>query len=347
MSRVAVIFDTNSCHVDRKLQFFFGYRDILKDISTRATILMPKIVIDELIQQNTEGTRENIANLRDNSLLPLLGFDANILDSLVENEHAEKLYLGEDIVHEVIDIIDIKKAFEKIRNWSIAGRAPFNKRNDDGKNNSDKGIKDAIIACTIDEILELGSYNRYYLACNDGRLKEYYKDNSGIICLTPQEILNELKKEFFDAYTVDIIRNVLDQPHAELKDNWLNINGDVVGSFGYEEYTTFVVLDIISKEMLKISDVLFVPDVKKLTSSGSYASTHALVTEITDNIDYYRPPQLEEIKDTLIENSQIYSIGMDEDVKTLAAAIFKYFYNDFKEYEKKHFNVYYELRESE
>ena len=308
---------------------------------------MPQVVIDELIQQNVEGTNESIAKLRENPLLPALGFDLSKLDGLIAHKHAKKLHLQEDLPYSVIEISDVVKAYEKIRTWVIPGDAPFNKRNDNGNNNSDKGLKDALVACTIDEFLALETYDTYYLASNDGRLKDYYKDNRQIVCLSQQDILEELKKEFFDEYTLDVIRTDIDVPKAMLKNNWLNMNFDVVGCFEHEEYLTLIVLDSASKEILKSSDVLSLGKITDLAASGGFAATHDAVAGIIDSLDYYSPEELEEIKTVLMTNDQVYGIGTDEDVKTLASAIFNYFLDRLDEEEKKRFDVYFELREIE
>ena len=308
---------------------------------------MPQIVIDELIQQNIEGTNENIAKLKENPLLPTLDFDLSKLDEIIDYEHAKLLQLQETIPYEVIDISDIKKAYQKIRSWVIPGRAPFNKRSDSGKNNSDKGIKDALVACTIDEFLASSSYEKYYLACNDGRLKDYYKENRKISCIDPQSILDELKREFFDEYTIGVIRDALSLPRAKLKKNWFNINDDTVGQFEFEEYEELVILDASSKEIIKHSDILFLADIDKFAASGNFSNTHDSVSEIQDSLDYYSPEQLEKIKVVLMTNDQVYGIGKDDDVKALASAIFHYFQDQLTEEEKGRFNVYYELREIE
>lgn len=344
MTKIAVIFDTNSCHVDRNAQSFFGQRAILEDISHRATLVMPQIVIDELIQQNIEGTVDNISKLKTNPLLPALGFKVSKLDQIIERDHAESLRTAEDLAHEVIDINDTKKAYEKIRTWVVPGSPPFNGRNSDGKKNSDKGLKDALVACTIDEILDAKTYDKYYLACNDGRLKEYYANSRQITCMAPAAILEELKQEFFDEYTVDVIRKEIDMQTATLKDNWLNINSDVVALFEYEEYETCVILDAVSKEIVSHSDILLLGKINSLTTSGGYSSTHEAVAEILGSIAYYSQEELGEIKDALMTNDQVYSIGTDEDVKTLASAIFNFFDGLLTEEEIKSFNVYYELK---
>src|SRR5690606_38395245 len=128
-------------------------------------------------------------------------------------------------------IQDKVKAFEKIRSWVVPGEPPFNQRKADGKNNSDKGLKDAIVACTIDELLAENEYDAYFLATGDGRLRDYYATNRKITCLIPKEILHELEREFFDEYTIDVIRNEIGSKSAVIKDSWLNINSDMVALF--------------------------------------------------------------------------------------------------------------------
>ncbi len=347
MSKIAVIFDTNSCYADRTQQAFFGRRDTLIKISQRATIYMPQIVIDELVQQKTEGIQENLNILKRNSLLPMLGFDTTALETVNEQEHVRKLQIMEDIPYQVIDIKDPVEAYKKIRKWVIPGNPPFNMRNSNGKNNSDKGIKDALIACTIDDFLKQKTYDVYYLACMDGRLKEYYKNRQEIICLSPDEIAKELSRVFFDDYTVGAIRNELEQPEAILRDNWVNRNTDVVSQFDYEEYSTLVLQDATSKEIIKTSDSLLIEDPSSLQASGSFSSTHNVVTRIHDSLDFYRQEELAAIKDAMMTNNQVYGIGLDEDVKSLALELFSFFIGQLDDKEKERFDVYYGLREIE
>jgi hypothetical protein len=345
MARTAVIFDTNSCHVDRTAQSFFGQHTILEEIASRATIIMPQVVIDELMQQNIEGTNESITALKSNPLLPVLDFDLSKLDEIIDHEHAKSLMLAEKVAHEIVDITDTNHAFVKIRAWVIPGRPPFNKRNADGKNNSDKGLKDALVACTVDEILKKSEYETYYLATGDGRLKDYYAGNRQITCLLPMEILDELKREFFDEYTIDVIRNAIGKKSATLKENWLNINSDVVALFEDAEYLTLVILDAESKEIVGTSDAALIGDSGSLASSGSYSTTHDVVTEIMGSLEYYAQKELVEIKDALTTNDQVYGIGTDEDIKALASAIYSFFQSQLTEDEKHRFDVYYNLKE--
>ncbi len=345
MGKIAVIFDTNSCHVDRTVQSFFGQHTLLEEISARATILMPQVVIDELIQQNIEGTNESLSALKANPLLPTLNYDLKILDQIVDHQHAKSLMDAENIAYEIVDIVDKERAFEKIRGWVIPGMPPFNKRSPDGKKNSDKGLKDALVACTVDEILEKADYDIYYLATSDGRLKDYYYGNRQISCLLPDAILDELKREFFDEYTLDVIRVEIGMNTATLKDHWLNINADVVAQLEDAEYLTLVILDTTSKEIIKSTDAVMLTPADSLTSSANYDTTHEVVADIMNSLEYYNQKELLEIKSALMTNDQVYGIGTDEDVKSLASAIFSFYLFQLNDDEKQRFNVYYNLKE--
>lgn len=345
MSRVAVVFDTNSCYVDRTHQIFLGNKSLLKEISEHATLIIPQIVIDELIQQKIEGTTQNIKELRSNPLLPALGFDLARLDKVVETEHVNQLQVLEDLPYEVIDINDPVKTYSKIREWVIPGNPPFNKRTENGKNNSDKGLKDAFIACSIDELLDLDEYDKYYLACEDGRLKEYYKDNSRISCLKTDEILDLIKKEFFDEYTLDVVNNELEQLQVKYKNSFFNINSDVIGHFEGDENSLLIAFDASSKEIIGTIEKKSITHIDTLAASESYDRTHEVVAEITENIEYYSQSQLKEIKKALLTNDQIYAIGTDEDIKGLASRIFNFFNVSLSDDEKLSFAVYYGLRE--
>jgi hypothetical protein len=345
MSKIAVIFDTNACRSRRDTQHLFGERQILNEIASRAVILVPKIVADELIQQNIEGTIENIEGLKRNTLLSELGFDNRILDTLDSNIHAQKIYENETITHRVVELQNLEKVFRKIESWSIAGNAPFNERTKDGKNNSDKGFKDAIVACTIDEIIAAKEFDTYYLACHDSRLKDYFKDNKNITCLTPKEILDELKKEFFDEYTLDRVKDELSWPSIVLKNDWININLDIVGQFDYEEYENLIIFDRTSKEIIEITDFLSIYDSNILNLSGSFSATHEAVAKITESINYYNQDELLNVKLGLTTNDQVYSIGSDDDVKALAKQIYDYFLYDLTGEEKEIFARYYNMRE--
>lgn len=344
MGKVAVIFDTNACHSKRETQVFFGDRATMQEIASRADILIPQIVIDELIQQNSEGTEQSADNLRKNPLLDVLGFDRSKVDSLDSVIHAKEIYDKENIQHTVVQISDTERAFQNLQRWSVVGSPPFNARNKDGKNNSDKGIKDALVACTVDEILGKNDYETYYLACIDSRLKEYYRDNKRISCLSPSEILDELKKEFFDEYTLDKTKKELDWPAIALVGDWININSDIVGLFSYEEYRTIVIFDKNSKEILESTDYLFVEDSNLLNTSGSFAATHDAVARISGSVAYYSYDDIQKIRKGLTTNDQVYGIGTDDDVKGLAKQIFDYISYDLSQEEMQIFEDYYNIR---
>lgn len=345
MAKVAVIFDTNACHSRRETQSFFGYRPIMTEIASRAEILLPQVVVNELIQQNAEGTLENIEALKSNSLLTELGFDIKLLESVDGDKHAMKIYENEAIAHKVVRVEKPEEAYRKIEKWSVAGSPPFNERKKDGKNNSDKGIKDAIVACTVDEILAADKYDIYYLACRDTRLKDYFRDNKRIACLSPEEILDELKKEFFDEYTLARTKEELNWPSITLKDEWININSDIVGLFEYEEYEIAVIFDKASKEILETRDLLLIDRGEVLQISGSFSSTHDVVAKITDSLIYYSFDDLMKIRSALISNDQVYGIGTDDDIKALAEQIYRYFLYDLSQEDRKLFMSYYNIRE--
>lgn len=345
MSRAAVIFDTNSCRSIRTDQSFFGNRNILLDISSRATIILPQIVIDELIQQNAEGAKANINSLRNNTLLDVFEFDRQTLEQFDSYTHATSLLENEPIKYMVIDILNLKKAYEKIKEWAIKGKAPFNKRTEDGKNNSDKGFKDALIACSVDDFIKSKTFDKYYLVCDDGRLKEYYKDSRYLTCMDAASVLSDLDREFFDDYMLSVIRDTISMPKAELKESWTNIDSDVVGLFGYEEYETVVIVDSVSKEVISYADFLSVSGYDSFTSSGSFSITHSLTGDIVESLQFYKPADLEHIKSALVVNDQVYGIGTDEDVKTIAQKVFEYFKSDLTDQELEHFNVYYNIRD--
>ena len=172
-----IIIDTNYVNSDTLDGGFFGNRKELLKLSHETELVFPEIVIDELKNHRRKIYEAQQQRLQTNTLhratLAMNNLPADAATNISYDKLIEWLLEQENIPYTTVKIKDPEKAFYKIYQLAANHLPPF-------EENGDKGFKDAVIVCTIEQILEEDHGARLALITNDHRLTEFFKGDDRV-----------------------------------------------------------------------------------------------------------------------------------------------------------------------
>lgn len=304
MAKLKVFIDTNIVNNPTPIGGLFGNARRLKCLEGRIDIIIPKIVLDELIEHKRRAFELEKEQLLNNKLIDQIA-DRNAVTKL---EFCEPCILfDEDIVFSTEDINDEKEFLEWSRGLALQNKAPFD-------NKSDKGFKDSIVAFTIDEYLSRNPKVKkpVVLVSADGRLGEYFQDRNDVLCL---KNLDELS-EYIDG----------EEKHKQ------NIRKEGDDGTGRGECIKKGTKRIELPQLTEARQLL-----TDLRNSGNFATTHKIIADLQPYLRFLTDEDFIDILLSTLNNSQIMWLTEDNDVKSLIKPIFDKYkdalsieqYNDF------------------
>ena len=172
--KIKVVVDTNAIDNPGLNNKFFGRRKELLKIINKIDLYVPEIVIKEIKEHKRKCFNTKVSELARNELFKLTNCDIDSINKLSVTEIIASDFESEDIPYTILKTGNIKDFFDKFEQKILRKEPPFGK-------DDDRGIKDALIAYSVDSLLEtLGSEERIILVSNDSRLKEYFEKNSKV-----------------------------------------------------------------------------------------------------------------------------------------------------------------------
>lgn len=279
-----VFVDTNSID-STSFDTLFGRADDLRRLDEMAQIVIPRTVLDELLEHKKRHFGNKMTEMKNNPLSRIAKIDRKVFSEL-DYDMLEKEMLEQcKIKYEVAEIQDPAEAFAAIYELASLNKPPFDK-------GSDKGFKDACIAMSIDDYLETHpGADKSILVSRDSRLREYYYDNTLIDCVS--DVKEAIESLAFGSSA---------QPNASR------------ASEVDEKQETFELADPTSASAL----------IESLEKTGSFLETHRIVNQYK-NIDFTQVGDRsgKDILKCCVRNSQVRYILADEDVHDFFCPIFE------------------------
>ena len=268
--------DTNLVRNKNHAGPLFGNIDKLRDKAELVDIIIPEMVIEEILDDKRNDFKEQknkaLQSAKTNNVLKSAGVVTEDIESIEYMPNMDDLISQLPFSIEVIKLNNSEAAFANILELAINHKPPFESK-------GDKGLKDAIIAMTIDEYLSEHQIDQKSIVLtNDRLLGEYYDARKDVVVV---ENFEELDK------AIQV---------SPVKSKTANISGQV---------------SIVESPIRKaIRDQL-----TTLRNAGNFATAHEAIKRINElkkNMAY------EDFIDTLISaanNNQIYWIREDPDIQ--------------------------------
>lgn len=313
-----VIFDTNSIRNAESVADFLGGRAELERFLKVSEIIIPDIVIEEIKSQK----RKHLISKRDSFLSNPFHFLRKIDEEETKSFDIEKwitdLVDEESVPHTVI-FLTKDNVLDEMKKLCLVNLPPF-------EENCDKGFKDAYIYFTILEYLESIDGENVFVVTNDDRLRMAFDNEARVTVVKnfdefekyidsyfrEEYFINRLKEEVSGNITTDCIEEI-----------WLNTNENWVIKILCDEKTYFVEVDFSTREIIGFTDFDFSTFVRELVNSGSFANTHSMISSLSEYVQYFSNQDIIDLIGASTENSQIYSISTDEDVKEFFTSLFE------------------------
>lgn len=291
MKKPKVFIDTNIIDNPTPAGGLFGSSKKLKCLEKRVDLIIPKIVQDELLEHKRRAFEKSKGRL----------LNSKILEQVVSREKVESLefcppcvLLEEDVIFSTEDINDREEFYEWSRNLAIKNEAPF-------ENESDKGIKDAMVAFTIDEYLRNNPdiEQPIILVSDDARLGEYFQERKDVVWVKS-----------------------LDELEGQLELMTENDNKSSQQSNNTEKETPEECHDstkavILTPQLAKARRLL-----TELRNSRTFATTHKVIAELQSYVKYFTDEDNVDVLLSTLNNSQIMWLAQDEDVEAFLRPIF-------------------------
>lgn len=319
-----VIFDTNIIR-NTWAETFFGGREILEQFSKVAEIVIPDIIMEEIRFQKRRGLESKKQSFLDNPFHWLLWNNEETTKSFEIDKLIADIEDKEEIPYSIIMLTDAS-ALEKIKHLALNYEAPFEPRNKEDKNNSDKGFKDTYAYFTILEYLQ-NIEDKYVFFCSkDWRLKEALSKLPNVKIV---ENFEDFKKQsilsFLTPYFVEKIGIHLGFSISEtdIHDFWINTNDNHV--LQIENSTGKFRIEVDTGEIIWSTQIVddFDENMNMFINAGSFQTTHGTVSFLQDYLNYFSDNEVISILKAAVENDQIRWIIGDEDVKEFVGTLFK------------------------
>lgn len=312
-----VVFDTNSIRNAESVAEFLGGRSELERFLKVSEIIIPDIVIEEIKNQK----RKHLISKRDSFLSNPFHFLRKVGEDETKNFDIEKWILehasAESLPYSTITLTT--NVLEDIKKLALGNLPPFDET-------SDKGFKDAYIYFTILEFLDSIEGENIFVVTKDDRLKFAFNDNARVTVVKDfDEFEKHIDAYFRDEYFINRLKEEISENiTAEcINEIWLNTEENWVIKLICDEVTHFVEVDFSSREIIGFTDFDFSVFVKELISSGSYSTTHSMVSSLSAYAKYLSDQEIADIIEASTDNSQIYSIATDEDVKEFFLSVYE------------------------
>ncbi len=189
MMKPKIIIDTNKARNDKGFDQLLGNRLEIEKFVEKCDIILPSMVVEEIIYQKKKYFEVLKQSLISGQLYKRLPSDTrDLIDTHLQFDESS-LRNDQSIPYTVIDIADKESAFDEIQRLAINHEAPFEVYSVElGKNkddNTDKGFKDAHIARTIEQYVNLLAWDeKVFVLIRDRRLEEYLDRNDRIVCVS-------------------------------------------------------------------------------------------------------------------------------------------------------------------
>lgn len=278
-----VVVDTNSVNNNGIGNKFFGFRKDLEHIIDKIDLYVPEMVIKEIKEHKRKNFFTKRNELLNNDLFSLSGGSINELNKLNVKEIIENDYRSENIPFHVLKSGDLKDFFVKFEQPLIKNNPPFEK-------SSDKGIKDAIIAYSIEQLLlKIDPKEKIILVSKDSRLKEYFEQNNRVRSTD----------------NVSGVTNLLEQD----KDVPKKINNkNEVDFTGIKEKTN------LEKKIEKM--------LTNLRNAVNFQKTHEFIRTLDNNRQFLTKENKADIIRSALNNNQIKWIITDPDISNFLIPIY-------------------------
>lgn len=172
--KIKVVVDTNAINNSGLSNKLFGNRKELEAIIKKIDLFIPETVIKEIKERKRKEFYKKKSELIKNDLFKMVGGDITTVNSLDATTIIENDCNLEDIPYFTLKIDSVEDFFDKFERRLFRNEPPF-------ETSSDKGIKDAFIAYSVDKLLEsIDTQERIILVTSDSRLKEYYENNNRV-----------------------------------------------------------------------------------------------------------------------------------------------------------------------
>jgi predicted nucleic acid-binding protein len=289
---IKIVVDTNMLAARNSFDALLGNRKELEKILAipGTELIIPSIVIDELLHQKSAAFKTTKSRLTESSYYKKRVADDIKIRIGADDIDLDGLRSDMSIRHTTIDITNKAAALDKIRQLATDYQAPFQVYSD-GKENSDKGFKDAYIALTIDEYLaQLEDGENIFLLTKDARLAEYFQGNSRVVRVQ----------------SYDEINGQIERPSAS--------------ESAIEDNVPTASVRPPSQERVSIETLL-----TDFRNSGSFTSTHSLVAQLAEAAaaNKLRDADYLDILVSAAQNNQISWLLGDSDVREFILPIFK------------------------
>jgi len=208
---------------------------------------------------------------------------------------------------------------EDIKKLALGNLPPFDET-------SDKGFKDAYIYFSILEYLGNIEGESIFVVTKDDRLKLALNDNARVTVVKDfDEFEKRIDAYFRDDYFINRLKEeVSENVKAEcINEIWLNSEENWVIKFTCNDVTHFVEVDFSSREIISSTNFDFSVFVNELINSGSFSTTHSMVSSLSAYVKYLSDQEIVNIIEASTDNSQIYSIATDEDVKEFFLSMYR------------------------
>lgn len=172
-----VIVDTNLARNENSFSQLLGNRSQLESISSRARLLIPKVVVDEIVAQKRMAFQKELASLKRSGVLKLIGSPDIDFSSIAFDDIEHEIRNDQSIEYGILPLPPADFVLPMIYRWAMAHSAPFEEKND-------KGFKDACIVASIEYYLQQAKPKEPVVLCtDDNRMLSYFKGRNDILAI--------------------------------------------------------------------------------------------------------------------------------------------------------------------
>ncbi len=269
------IVDTNSVNNGGLGNKLFGNRSLLDELKDYIDLYVPDIVISEIKEHKRKSIIKQKSFLSQSDLAKIADVDLSGIYELDSNSLIDEDYKNEDYPFTIINIDNPEQFLIKFIPLAVRGEPPFN-------NDNDKGIKDALVAASVESLLGSCEDEMLILVSSDARLREYFQENKRIrLALN----LSDLKNLFV---------------HDDGK-----VETDETGA----KRISFVGLRDKTPKQIAVERMIL-----DFRNSPNFKRTHELISVLKKNYSLFELDDKVELIKAALDNNQIRWIIPDQDV---------------------------------
>jgi rRNA-processing protein FCF1 len=323
---VGVFFDTNFVDNRKSAQSFWGGREALEKIGKKSKLLAPRVVHDEVQHHIKKYLKSQRDILKSNPYKHMLDINDESIDQISVDDLVQKLVEEETIEYEVIDLNDEQAAYKKAYRHAVEGIAPFEPE-------KDKGFKDTLIACTIDQYCQnIAAHDQVFFLTNDEQLKKYFKSNRKVRVISTYEDFDaEYSDQEVDVGLLERIKNYLADEGVErlgdvaLDDQWLNSSGDLIVRMKDDKkgMTYSVLVDPTRKEPSSFTTLDLDEAVASLALADDFDWAEQAAVELSEVLEYLSIGKVVNCYEAFRHNEDIWIVGGKQPVLEAAAELYK------------------------